>query len=315
MVSALCIVSPVECSEIEDNEHSGTSGVIENITDITNEDGEIIGIEYNGGLEEGKLPKLKIKIYRDGKEVILNDKLVLNVYTYNLETSEETYQQGLTQMDNDNAYLFDSSRYLKNICFKFKLKEITEEGETIHELNKSIINFTGYGNEEILTLELETKDPNAGGGNDEGIIGALLDLATILTNFFGTFFTLMAEGIAETLKTLFVPSDQALQFLIDDMYNKIIGNIPILEIPVEILRYIVDGSVNFWVIEEAGLRWGDLKFMDITIWEAGSINLVDFVYSNETLTQIHEIWYLICDGTLSLAFANYLKNKFKQIFN
>ena len=68
-----CIVSPVEC--------------LDNlITDLTNEEGKVIGIEYNGSsqyFEYGKYiyPTLRIKIYREDKEVLL-DSANLNLVIY-----------------------------------------------------------------------------------------------------------------------------------------------------------------------------------------------------------------------------------------
>lgn len=302
------------CSEIENN--TGT----EQITEIINENNEVIGIECNGGYNEyiyGEhiLPTVQITIYRDGKKVILEERLKLNIYTYDLETKQETYQRNTTPDIENNFYSFNADGYNIPICFKFKLADIDEQGqEVIYELKENIVNFTGYGERKVLELELETVNPDANGGNDDGILTMITGILDLFKEFVTNIVTWIAEGIKEALTFLFIPDTNILQNLITDLYDATIGNIPILQLPMEVLKYFAEDEMQFWVNKSCGINWQPIEFMGITIWEGGSINFVDFVESNSALKSIRQIWLIISDGILAIYFMNYIKTKFDQIF-
>ena len=195
------------------------------ITDLTNEEGEVIGIVYDGGQENyeyGKyiFPTLHITIQRDGKEIQLEDKLKLNIYNYNLTTNEEIYLQKVDWDGQNNYFIFNPDGYAKGQTFKFKLLAYDEEGqEKEYELEKSIIKFSRYGELKKLQITLTTSDPEAGGGNDTGILATLKNIFTSITNFFGNFFSLLAQFVKETITMLFVPPDNMMDIITKDISN------------------------------------------------------------------------------------------------
>ena len=311
LVSALHIVLPVQCLEIENNV----------ITDLTNEEGEIIGIVYDGGQENYEyqkyiFPVLQITIQRDGKEIQLEDKLKLNIYNYNLTTNEEIYLQKVDWDGQNNYFIFNPDGYAKGQTFKFKLLAYDEEGqEKEYELEKSIIKFSRYGELKKLQLTLTTSDPEAGGGNDTGILATLKNIFTSITNFFGNFFSLLAQFVKETITMLFVPPDNMMDIITKDLYARTIENIPILDLPIQFLYNFIEGKSEYWVGKSCGLSWSQIEFMNTIVFPGGSINFVDFIENNKTLNELHNYYYIISNGILGIGFIGYLNKKFNQVFN
>lgn len=309
----------MECSEIEN----------EIIKDLKDENGNIIGIEYDGGFEEFEygvhiLPQIRIKINKDGKEVLLNTaNLKLNVYNYQNYEEEYLYYITPTYEYEDgngitkNYFLFDPSGLETPVIRKFKIIEIEDDGtEKEYELNKSVIKLSNYGVTPYIEITLETTDPNA--GNDGSILEGIQNIVIMLGNFISNFGQVVKDTIIDAIvsiiELIFVPPENLMNVMQEDLYNKVIANIPILELPYELLENIINGNSAYWIGESCGLSWNEIQLNNTSIFPGGSINLIDFVNSHEAFKEIHKIWYIIIDGILGIKFIEYLKRKFDIVF-
>ena len=253
---------------------------------------------------------------RDGKEIQLENKLKLNIYNYNLTTNEEIYLQKVDWDGQNNYFIFNPDGYAKGQTFKFKLLAYDEEGqEKEYELEKGIIKLSKYGELEKLQLTLTTSDPQAGGGNDTGILATLKNIFTSITNFFGNFFSLLAQFVKETITMLFVPPENMMDIITKDLYARTIENIPILDLPFQFLQNFIEGKSHFWVGKTCGLTWQQVELAGKTVFPGGSINFVDLIESNNALSELHNYYYIISNGILGIGFIGYLNKKFNQVFN
>lgn len=302
-----CIVSPVEC--------------LDNlITDLTNEEGEVIGIEYNGSsqyFEYGKYiyPTLRIKIYREDKEVLL-DSANLNLVIYNIVQEEEVYLSEIYPNYENNYFIYNVENNDPPQIRKFKLKEFNQETNSYieYELEKSIVKYNGYGELEYININLKTVDPEAGGGNEEGIISVLKDIFNIIKNFITGFIGSLINGIIEAVKVLLIPPDHMMDIILDDIYNKIISQLPILDLPFQFLTQLTEGNATNWIRENCLIEWNNIELFNIELIPAGSFNMADFINSNPAFTRVRQIWIWIYNGTLSIFFIGYLQKKFNEIF-
>lgn len=302
----------MECSETIEN-----NNVIE---DLTDSEGEIIGIQYNGGYPdysygEHFLPVINISIWRDGKKIMLENNIKLNVYNYNLNTKEEIYLRYIEANTLESYFSFNPDGYTTDTVFKFKLLAPDEEGvETEYELKKSVVKFNSYGTLESIELDLETEDPEAGGGNDEGIVAVLNNILNTIVNFITEFGKSVINGIIEAIKMLFVPPDNMMDVIQSQIYDMTMENVSLLNLPLELFDMIINDKAEYWVGENCGMTWQEIQWKGATIFPGGSINFVDMINQNEGFKQLHNYYYLLTDGVMAIWFANYLKSKYEQIF-
>ena len=306
MVSASWLVLPVQCSD----------NLIEN---MLNDEGEIIGTIYNGTskfyeYEKYQYPTLHIKIFRDGKEIILNSsQLILTVYNY--INNEEEYLSEIYPDTTNNYFIYNVENNNPPQTRKFKLKEIDTEGNIKeYELEKSIFRYNGFGELEYINLELTTVDPNAGGGNEEGLIDGILNGVRAIVNFIGNLGDLLIGWLIDFVRMLFIPPDNMMAVITEDLYNRTIAQIPILDFPYQFLISFTEGNAHNWIHENCTIQWQGVELLGIDFLKAGNFNMADFIENHPTIQQVRNYYLIIYKGTLGIVFLGYLQRKFKEIF-
>ena len=312
-----CTCSPVHCLEYNTNTIT-ESAQLEPIEDITT--GELIGYLYDGGYESIsttiKYPKFKIYIMRAGEEINLNSaNLKLARFEYDLTTQTKGERKtDITHNSNNNYFILDivndpSQYYLM-------LREWDEETntETLHEFKIKILGTKAPGEDTEITLYLEVEDDQAGGGNEEtnGLIGTIIEILQGIWDFFTGYLEYLGQGIEYAL----IPSEDFMTNWIDEMQTKVEDSIPILNLPLKILKsFYTDNEAFFTDAPTAYLKWEGIEWEGYEVFPGGEFNFKEDLIDQHLAFQTARNYFIMFSNFgLYLGFANYLRKKFVIIF-
>ena len=183
-----------------------------------------------------------------------------------------------------------------------------------YKRSKNIYEFTMKSGDQYINLELTTVDPNAGGGNEEGLIDGILNGVRAIVNFIGNLGDLLIGWLIDFVRMLFIPPDNMMAVITEDLYNRTIAQIPILDFPYQFLKSFSEGNAQNWIRENCTIQWQGVELLGIDFLKDGSFNMADFIEEHETFKKVRDDYLIIYKGTLGIVFLGYLQRKFKEIF-
>lgn len=122
-------------------------------------------------------------------------------------------------------------------------------------------------------------------------------------NFFGSFF----ENLIETIKSLFIPSDEEMQSLLDELMTFFSDKFGFLFFPFELLGQALE---IFKTDGSTGLTFPSFSIMGYEIWP----DLTYDITSNEITNNVFVYVRYATGAMLAMWFINYLRNFFDKRF-
>lgn len=184
------------------------------------------------------------------------------------------------------------------------------------------IAFINELNYEQTDIEVTpTPDPEEPSTDEEqlevskGIFGKIGDILNLLINLPSTIVQLLIDGLLELMQTLFIPDNDYLTDWFTDIRDEFEGQLGFLSYPV---TWIIQILERFLTLEDTGhyvITWSGIQVpnFDFNIIPAGSFDLATLL-ENDTINNMHELYFIITNALLLLAFFSLCMNTYNRVF-
>jgi len=150
----------------------------------------------------------------------------------------------------------------------------------------------------------------------KNIFQQLIELPGKIINGITSALSSIVSLIGDLLKSLFIPSDDYLQGWFTDVQGSIETQLGFLAYP---FTWILEVLGKFLTLSDTGsyvISWSALKvpnFEDFTLISAGSYDLASLL-SNKTIKAFHDMYLIILDALMVLAFMSLCMNTYNKVF-
>lgn len=224
----------------------------------------------------------------------------------------------IIHMDSKNGYIFTPTRS-GNYYIRY---DVNKNGDIQSFWNFQIVEgtqnipFEKFG-EQICSNKIDETNQQLEEAEKtrKGILGTLKSVAESIIQLPTKIVTFLIEKLTDLLKFLFIPGDDFLNNWFEDLKRGFEKQLGFLSYPI---TWILEILNKFLTLNDTGhyiISWSAIKVpnFDFNIIESGSFDLASLL-QNSTIKSFHDMYLVIIDALMLLAFMNLCLNVYNRIF-
>lgn len=186
---------------------------------------------------------------------------------------------------------------------------------SILDSNKELQDTITESNKEVQdSIDKQTLAIEENNKTNKNIFEKIGEILSYLNPFSENFFAYkLVELIVNGLKSLFIPADNFFSLYFDNLNNWFSDRLGFLYYPIELLFNLLDRFLNINFAEPV-INIPNIRepFTNVILIKTTSFNFNDLL-ENETLKNVHDIYFIIVDAFIYIGLVGLLYRKYEEV--